>query len=415
MKKVLFLPGGIGLAHVGRLIMIAKEMQNRGIMVEFGAGTQAVSILQKENLPCYPLPEFERSVYERKIKNNNFFIYTRSVIKKFVLAELELFNRVKPDVVVYDVRITAKISTQIANIPCVSVLNADMTPYYDFSKVRFPVHTTLGKFLPNRFVSLLNKKFGQNFSKRVGTQLIPALLTLEMIKFSPTLLRLGYRLSKDPYQIVLADKTLIADIPEFRPVKKLPDQVKLIGPIFWDGGSKLPGWSNKLLETDNIIYVTASGTGDNKTFLKILDFLKDSPYTVVATTGNTLHPSDVKISYPNLFLTDFLPGSFILPKSKLIIFPGGNATAYQALSFGIPQVCTPFHMDQEDNANQLERLKTGIIVSPYKNFTKKILQSAISKILKDKHYSLNAIKLKKIIERYNGKKQAADEIFRMLN
>ena len=204
--------------------------------------------------------------------------------------------------------------------------------------------------------------------------------------------------------------TLLTDIPTFRPVKELPANVKIIGPIFWDGGSKLPDWADKINNNTDLIYVSAGGTGDKKLFRKILQYLKKTDLTIVATTGNTLKPEEVNVSYKNLFISDYLPGEFILKKAKLIIFPGGNATCYQSLSFGVPQILTPLHLDQEDNANQLERLGTGIMINPYTDLNEDNLIAAIDRIMTNRRYKQNSVKLSNVLKTYNGAKLASDII-----
>jgi UDP:flavonoid glycosyltransferase YjiC (YdhE family) len=410
MKKALFIPVGIGLAHTGRLVMIARELQKKEFEVVFGAGGDASSILSKEKFRCHLLPEFERSVYEKKLRKHNPFIYSRALIEKFVKAELSLYEKEKPDVIIYDSRLTAKISAAIARIPCIAVDNVDTTPYYDISKIRFPLQTPLANVLPKRVISLLCSKYPHKFMRRVAPVVISSVLLMEKIRLSPALIRLGFRLSRNPYQFFLGDLTLLCDIPEFRPIKKLPKNVKMVGPISWDGGDKLPDWAKEITDRKNIIYVTAAGTGDKNIFLKTLEYLAATDFTIVATCGNTLKQDQVKNTYPRLYMTDYLPANFIMPKAKLVIFPGGNSTAYQALSFAVPQIVLPYHIDQEDNANHLERLKCGITINPHNKFSKKELLSAVGRIIVDREYRDNAKRLKDILSKYSGAKKAAEEI-----
>src|SRR3990172_2225096 len=154
MKTVLFLPIGLGLAHVGRLIMIARELKKSGARVVFGAGSHAIPLMKREKLQFIEIPEFPKETYDNKMKNNNPFVYTRKIIEEFVKAEINLYSKIKPDLVVYDARFTAKISAEIVGVKTVSVANANMTPYYDFSKVKFPFNTVLGKFIPERMISV---------------------------------------------------------------------------------------------------------------------------------------------------------------------------------------------------------------------------------------------------------------------
>ena len=51
MKKIFLLPAGIGLAHIGRLVMIARELEKLNAQVIFGAGSDAVALLKRMQLP----------------------------------------------------------------------------------------------------------------------------------------------------------------------------------------------------------------------------------------------------------------------------------------------------------------------------------------------------------------------------
>ncbi|OGG03816.1 hypothetical protein A2W14_04710 [Candidatus Gottesmanbacteria bacterium RBG_16_37_8] len=409
------MPAGIGLAHVGRLVSIAKELKNNNVEIVFGSGSDATALIKREGFTSHPIYEFSREIYDKKIKKNNFFVYNRHNFLMFVKDELALYRKVRPDLIVYDTKPTVRVSSQIAGIPVVSITNVDATSYYDYEKIAFPLQTTLGRYLPKKMMSVLRREYGKKFLKIVGKRAIPLMIMAAMMRIIPALIQLGYKPNKDPFQLFLGDLTLIADVPEFRPIRKLPPKVKIIGPVFWDGPNRLPKWHKELDKKENIIYVTASGTGDKEVFLKILKFLKASPYTIVATTGNTLKPGEVDIKYENLLLTDYLPGDYILKRAKLIIFPGGNASCYQALSYGVPQICTPLHIDQEDNANQLERLGTGLILNPYKGFKKELFLRCIKKILMKTSYKENSLKLQKILSNYNGVKKAAGEIKDMID
>lgn len=410
MAKVLFLPVGIGLAHTGRCIMIAHELEKLGIKVIFGAGGEAPEILKKEQLPYQILPEFRRDAYEKIVKDNNWNIYTTSVIDSFVKAEVSLIKKEKPDLIVSDTRITAKISSKMTRITQIAVNNVDVTKYYDFDKIKIPHKSFFRKVLPRKVDEFLDKERGQRVLKRLAPRVVRTLFLRTLLKFNFVMAKYHLKPLLDPYDMALGDLTLLADIPQFRPVKKLPPNIKMVGPIFWEGFATLPSWAKEIDNNKNIIYVTASGTGDKEVFIRVLKYFQNTSYTIVATTGNTLTPDEVDFRYPKLFITDFIPGKWIMRIAKLIIFPGGNATSYQALKYGVPQIGIPLHLDQEDNLNQLERLGTGVTLFPDKNLNRKNLLETVDKILKDKTYRENARKISLILGNYNGARKAAFEI-----
>lgn len=416
-KKILFLPLGIGLAHVGRLIVLAKELEKKGYDVIFGAGGQAPQILERENLPYRPLPELSRKILT-KVRKANPVIYTLGTIEKFVWAELKLYEQESPDLVIADTRVTTKISTKIAGIPLVTLNNANVTKFYDYSRAGFPIPSQfMGRFLPQKILKNLEREWVQkNVLSKIGIRLIETILLKELLKFNIVLLKNNRKPLKSLYELFTGDLTLLCDAPFFRPTKKLPHGVVSVGPIFWEPKAKLPTWAEKISskKSQRIIYLTAAGTGDDKLFIKLLDYLAEQSLTVIATTGNAVDVKKVaKKKRDNVYISQFIPGSWAMSKSSLVIFFGGNATAYQALASGTPQIILPTHVDQQDNARQLKRLGTGISLSPYKLDKRKILD-AISQVLQEKSYEKKAEKYKKLMEKYNSPRNAAREIEKFL-
>ncbi len=414
-KKVLFIPSGIGLAHLGRLIVVAKELQKRGNSVVFGASKESSQILKKEKLSFRILPELTRQSLE-DIKKLRLNLYSTKNIEDFVKSEITLIRAEKPDLVVSDTRPTAKISSKITSVPLVTINNANLSTFYDYSNASFPLPTFfLSEFLPVRVISQFEKKWMQkNVLSKVGPTLIEAFFIKQLLKFNIVLRKFRQAPIKSLYSLFRGDLTLICDAPFFRPMKTLPKDVIMTGPLFWQPSINPPIWArnleSKIREGHKIIYVTAAGTGDKYIFKKVLETVCDFPAIIVATGGNAVNIKDLKLpKKDNLFLTDFLPGDWIMKNARAVIFFGGNSTAYQALSNGTPQITLPLHLDQQDNANQLSRLGTTIILNPFK-VSKETLLPALSEILFNPKYKNTCLKCKKELENWPGVANAANEV-----
>lgn len=416
-KKILFLPIGIGLAHIGRLLVLAKELKKRGYEVVFGAGGQAPEVIKRESLPYRLLPELPRKALT-KARKADPVIYTLGTIERFVEAELKLYEQEAPDLVIADARATAKISTRIAKLPLVTLNNVNVTKFYDYSRAGFPIPSQfMGRFIPQKIIKSLEWEWVQkNVLSKIGTRLVETILLKELLKFNIVLLKNNRRPLKSLYELFMGDLTLLCDAPFFRPTKKLPAGVTSVGPIFWEPKVKLPSWAKRIStkKPEEIIYLTAAGTGDDKLFTELLGYLTKQPLTVIATTGNAIEAEKVvKKKWGNAYITQFLPGSWAMEKSELVIFFGGNSTAYQALASGTPQIVLPTHVDQQDNARQLKRLGTAITLSPH-NLSKRVVSDAISKVLEDKSFKKRAEKYKDLMGKYNGPRNAAQEIEKFL-
>lgn len=419
-KKILFIPLGAGIAHVGRTLMLARELKKRGHEIVFASGEMVAPIIKNEGFIYLSLPEVAYKQNLKKLRRLNTNFYTSSLIKKFVTAELNLYKKIKPDLVVADTRITAKISSKIAKIPLVTINNANVTKYYDYSRARFPIPIFfLNEFVPSTLLYPLEREWMQKkVLSRVGPPIAEALLVRQLMKFNLVMQQYDLAPIKSLFNLLKGDLTLIVDVPFFRPTKKLPNDVKLVGPLSWQPPQALPVWANELEKRikakKQIIYITAAGTGDGKLVKKTIECLSEFPATLVVTTGNAMSQDLLKdVKRKDIFITDYLPGDWIMQKASAVVFFGGNSTAYQALTNGVPQVIMPLHLDQQDNANQLERLGTGVAVNPNK-FNEKTLIEKLSLVVYHKDFKNKAQKYKNLLKKWNGPVNAANEVEKFL-
>jgi UDP:flavonoid glycosyltransferase YjiC (YdhE family) len=329
-------------------------------------------------------------------------------LKEAVEEELSLYKEEKPDLVIGDMRITAKISTAVWGVPYVAITNTDMTKFYDYSRANVSVLTSLGRYIPEKPLRMLESRAGQKITRRALSILVrigplPVLFNFNRVCRTyhlPNLLSI--------FDTVMGDVTLLADLPEFRSTKRLPFNVFQVGPLMWGGGKRLPFWRDFHKAQRPIIYLTASGTGDPEVFRLLLGYLRGGDWTVVATVGSALKMREVSdYRVPGFFITDFLPAKWILPKVDMIIFPGGNLTAYQALLFGVPQIVIPVNVDQEDNANQLVRIGTGLKLNWHK-LTRAKLIGTINRIFADQSFKKRNQDFSKIVGEYHGPARAAN-------
>ncbi|MBV9510623.1 MAG: glycosyltransferase family 1 protein [Caulobacteraceae bacterium] len=66
----------------------------------------------------------------------------------------------------------------------------------------------------------------------------------------------------------------------------------------------------------------------------------------------------------DVHIADYAPHSALFPHASAIIHHGGIGTTAQAMRAGKPQLVVPHFGDQPDNANRIERLGVGRMISP---------------------------------------------------
>lgn len=67
---------------------------------------------------------------------------------------------------------------------------------------------------------------------------------------------------------------------------------------------------------------------------------------------------------PFIYSAAYVPFSRLLPRSAVLVHHGGIGTIAQALAAGTPQVAVPVVFDHADNSARMQRLGTGVVVTP---------------------------------------------------
>ena len=100
-----------------------------------------------------------------------------------------------------------------------------------------------------------------------------------------------------------------------------------------------------------------------------------------------------------------MPHSDLLPSTSLMITHAGLGTTLAALGNGVPMVCVPMGRDQFFNAEQVERLGAGRMLSP--DADAETIAAAAREILADARHQVGAKRMATTIAGYGGAAQAA--------
>jgi MGT family glycosyltransferase len=388
-NRFFLFPSAIARSHLTRLVLIAQELQHRGAEIAFGF-PENNQILQHYNFQFFPVAD----AVVTDFSSNVFDAYTPSLIEQCVKDELKAIEAFKPDAIIGDFRLTAAISSKIAQIPYISVVNGYMTDYFDPVDIMIPKQT---RPLEHKIASIAARAIQRNQKRTLATHF------REIAQ--------KHRLKKlvSLYDFLTGDLTLIADLPEFCPLENLPPNFRYIGPLIWEGLNGTADYLKDFDRSKQLIYATTGNTGKETFIQLVIDaFKNDTSYEVVLTTGAFIHPDAVpKISH--IHVASFVPGSEILKQSQAVIHCGGNGTTYQAMSQGVPALVIPFNNDQTINAWLIKRHKVGIPLST-SELTGEGVKLAVNKAIADIDMQKNLQHFKEILTKTNGPKSAADEI-----
>jgi len=406
-KTILVLPYTPTLSHVSRSLETAKELRRSGyrvIFAGFRTRQSKIPFIEQEGFSCYPLFEPDPGILFGNIRAKKFEFVSASVLKDMVKSDVSLFNRLKPDLVLSDGRFSAMISTQICGAPHAAIVNASSTSYRSI-----PYVPLFDNFIFDR---LCQQKSLKNLFDKVNLIVEMSIFDQAMREFKRLCTRYRLKTAVTATNCLAGkDLTLLADIPEYFPVKNKPENYHYIGPVTWEASKQMatPKWWPVPETAQPQIYITMGTTGDGGLFSKIYEQFKHSGMVSIVTTGSQ---SDFETIPGVTYVTDFMNGKIILANTDIVVCHGGNGTIYQALSMGKPVIGIPSIPDQDFNMRRVEAMGLGIRIRMKDALENPlcVVQAAEYVIENNSRYrkKLNAVQAR--IQKYSGARMAAEII-----
>jgi MGT family glycosyltransferase len=391
-----FCEGGV-LAHVTRAFEVGRALQrHHGHRVVFCCGGPYVHILRDAGFEVVPVFTVDIEITMKVARSGKPppLRWWSSVCDEAVASELATIDAVKPDVVVGDMRWTLSTSARAARVPYVSVTNACWT-----DRFADPIE------LPEGHVA--EKVLGPRLARAAFPTLLRWSMAYGALGFRHVRKRLGLPRLASMWQAVEGDLTLLADLPEFMPIKAgtSPD-FRYVGPILWDADLEPPPWLSKLERGRPTVYFTMGSTGDARFFDEAVRAFGGTDLQVVMTTGGL---AEIRDPPPNVHVAKYAPGAALMAVSDVVVSHGGNGTIYQALSQGVPVIGLPTLFDQEINMRRVVALGLGTKLSRHAA-DGEALRSAVRGVLDDQGYRRRCEEMAGLIARTRGPAAAAREI-----
>ncbi|MFL6101340.1 MAG: glycosyltransferase [Actinomycetales bacterium] len=114
------------------------------------------------------------------------------------------------------------------------------------------------------------------------------------------------------------------------------------------------------------------GSADLELMQRTLDVLATTPYRFVVSMG----PRDDELTLgENMWGSEFVPQTTLLPMVDLVITHGGNNTTTEAMHFGKPMVLLPIFWDQHDNAQRVHERGYGVRLDTYRYTDDEMVQA----------------------------------------
>ncbi len=345
MKRVLFFAEAVTLAHVARPIVLASGLDERVFEPIVACHPRSQRFLQGKPWQTLPLQSIDSAQFLASLARGSP-VFDAPTLRRYVREDLALINRVKPDLVVGDFRISLAVSARLAGVPYLTVTNAYWSPFGVDQAFPLP-QLPMTRVLPIRLAAALFRG-ASPLAMRVHCR------PMNSVRVEHGLEPLGSDLRR---VYTDADWTLYADARELFPTRELPPTHRFLGPLLWSPPVPQPPWWDALPGDRPIVYLTLGSSGHPRTLQTVLAALRDLPVTVmVSTAGSPLAgqpPANVRVA-------DYLDGTVAAARSSLVICNGGSPTSQQALAAGVPVLCIPSNADQFLNAAALVNAGCGL-------------------------------------------------------
>ncbi|MET0595246.1 MAG: DUF2141 domain-containing protein [Polyangiaceae bacterium] len=329
-KRILFVAESVTLAQVVRLVSLARALDDRAYEIHFASATFPDFVFARTSFARHALSSLSPEKIDAALRTGRRLYGTR-VLRRYVRDDLALFEKVKPDLVVGDFRLSLPVSAPHFGVPHVALANAYWSPYStrrDFPMPDHPIVRLLGEELAApHFPKALPYVFA-HFARPVNA------------------LRKAYGLSPIgtlPEVLTYGDHVLYADTPLLAPTADTPSHHAYLGPVLWSPTVASPVFSDPTRPTQRTIYVTLGSSGNVAALPIVVEALGDLPVNVLIATAGRVRIAKTPV---NVTVTDFVPGDVAARHSALVISNGGSSTGYQALAEGTPVLGIASNLDQ---------------------------------------------------------------------
>ena len=346
-RRVLFIGEAITLSHAVRPAVLAQALDPEQYEVMLACDPRYNALLPELPFPFIPLRSAISSERLLEALAGPHPLFEAPTLEAYIEEDLRLLREFSPDVVVGDMRQSLAVSSKLAGVPYVNMINAQWSPYatVELELPDNPMTNFVGEPLAQMFFK---------FTSPIGFTMHTLPLNLVRMKYG--LPALGWDL-KQVYSH--GDYVLYPDIPGLIPTSSLPPTHIFLGPILWSPQVPLPEWWSRLPEDRPVVYVNLGSSGQPQLLELALEALAPLPVSVIAATAGR---GRIESAPANAFLADYLPGIEAAGRARLVICNGGSMATQQALASGAPVLGLVSNLDQLASARAVSRAGAGEVL-----------------------------------------------------
>ncbi len=380
--RILFIGEAITLSHLARPAVLAGTLDLARYDITFASDRRVLPLLANaERFRVIPLRSLvaEKSLEQISLLRDNLF--DTATLEVYVREDLALFDQIRPDVVVGDMRQSLIISAQLRQIPFVNIMSAYWHPDAP-GGYESPVNP-LGQWLGEPWGGL-----GFNL-------LINTAVGFSTVDVNLACLRYGVRPPGfNPKRVLtFGDYLALPDIPEWSGLPQLPRNAAYVGPCIWSPDVAPPPWWDTLPPDRALIYLSLGSSGQPRLLQMIIRAVCDLPVTVAVATAGRTRVADLP---KNVFVADYLNGAEMGHRARLAICNGGSTAGPQALAGGCPVLGVTSNMDQVAFMRRIEKTGAGEMVTEVEA-TEEVIRGKVLRMLREDRYTMAARRLAEAI------------------
>lgn len=373
------------MAHFVRPLALADSLNPSEYEIHFHAPARFFRHLQGKP---FAVGELASMPGEQFLENlaKGAPLFPAGVLRQYVAEDRELIRRIRPDLVIGDMRLSLPVSARLEEVPHAVMINAYWSPFAKRRSILPEIPLT--RAVPPRLLGPLYRLTETlAYTVHVG-QINQVRKEFGMPPLPPDLRRMY---TEGTY-------VLYADVPEFIPTSSRPPNHYYVGICQWTPDTPKPEWWDRMLQDPKPkVFVSLGSSGPARAFPALLKALAKLPVSVVVSTSGR----DLGETGPGTYVAGLLPFTETAALAQAVISHGGSGGLYPAIAAGTPVLGIPSNADQHLSTAVLTENGAGLGVR-VEEASEKRLRQAVEKLLFRTEYHTKAQEWAEIFGRYDS-------------
>lgn len=361
--------------------------------------------------------------FQHDLKSSSInMIGDENLAYKLLKGETEALREIQPDFFIHGFWPIAGIAAKLAKVP----MEISYLPL-PFSEE--PFSTYLMKDTPDFVVPLT--RFPVGIRKLIMLK-IPKSVKLKAPQLKQeNILKAYMRITgkqeapemQNLFDMLRADFTIVNDLPVFYEGEKLPDNFKVVGPLY-SPSEQFEEVDIKIRQHFDPargkfkIFCTLGSSGGRRNLMeaiKALTVVASPDWESVVLCPRSVCPIDEALAlaadYSNIYITDaFVPALKVNLMADLVVSHGGQGTVQTAIASGTPIVGFAVQPEQQINLDHIV-MRGAAIRLPIQQWKAEEIQKAVMTVSSSPEYKERMKELQKLQQEMDGKKNSAVAIW----